>query len=97
MPRLRRLLATAVAVTGASVAAGCGADDAATPSAGPSTAASGAPTSIAATTGPAPAPAPAKAEVPDVLRFRAPGIDGSEVVGADYAGRDVALWFWAPW
>lgn len=94
MPRLRRLLATAVAVAGASVAAGCGADDAATPSAGPSTAVSGAPTSTPSTTGPA---APAAVEVPDVLRFRAPGIDGSEVVGADYAGRDVALWFWAPW
>jgi hypothetical protein len=35
--------------------------------------------------------------VPDVLRFSAPRLGGGRVVGADYAGRDVALWFWAPW
>jgi hypothetical protein len=35
--------------------------------------------------------------VPEVLRFSAPRLGGGRVVGADYAGRDVALWFWAPW
>lgn len=24
-------------------------------------------------------------------------VDGGELVGADLAGKDVALWFWAPW
>lgn len=43
------------------------------------------------------APPAAVAAVPEVLRFTATGIDGSPVVGADYAGKDVALWFWAPW
>lgn len=46
------------------------------------------------------APTPAAAppvSVPDALKFSAQGLDGAPVVGADYAGRDVALWFWAPW
>lgn len=64
---------------------------------------SAAPTTVAAvtSTGPAaPAPTPAAAppvSVPDALKFTAQGLDGAQVVGADYAGRDVALWFWAPW
>lgn len=48
----------------------------------------------------APAPTPAAAppvSVPDALKVSAQGLDGAPVVGADYAGRDVALWFWAPW
>jgi hypothetical protein len=35
--------------------------------------------------------------VPEALDFTAPGIDGGQVVGAEYAGQAVALWFWAPW
>ncbi len=35
--------------------------------------------------------------VPDALQFTATALDGSRVAGADYAGRDVVLWFWAPW
>jgi hypothetical protein len=48
---------------------------------------------------PAPAvgPGPSEVEVPDLLRFEAPGLDGNRVRGADYAGRDLAIWFWAPW
>lgn len=38
--------------------------------------------------------APAQAAV---LDFSAPAVGGGQVVGADYAGRDLALWFWAPW
>lgn len=34
---------------------------------------------------------------PDILNFSAPALDGPEVVGQDYSGQDVALWFWAPW
>lgn len=36
-------------------------------------------------------------EVPKALRFTATGVGGMKIVGADYAGKDVALWFWAPW
>jgi ABC-type glycerol-3-phosphate transport system substrate-binding protein len=36
-------------------------------------------------------------EVPEALDFVAPDLRGGEVVGADLAGQDVVLWFWAPW
>jgi hypothetical protein len=31
------------------------------------------------------------------LAFTAPTVGGGELDLADYAGRDVALWFWAPY
>ena len=31
------------------------------------------------------------------LDFTAPTVGGDDVEGADYAGRPVVLWFWAPW
>ena len=31
------------------------------------------------------------------LDFSAPGVMGGRIDGADLAGRDLALWFWAPW
>jgi hypothetical protein len=34
---------------------------------------------------------------PEVLRFSAPKLGGGTLEGADYSGRDVAIWFWAPW
>jgi hypothetical protein len=34
---------------------------------------------------------------PEVLRFSAPELGGGTVDGQDYSGRDVAIWFWAPW
>ena len=37
------------------------------------------------------------ADTPDILRFRAPALAGGVLHGSDYAGTDVALWFWAPW
>jgi hypothetical protein len=43
------------------------------------------------------APGDASAETASILDFSAPGLDGPAVQGADYSGRDVALWFWAPW
>lgn len=49
--------------------------------------------------GPATSP-PAISEAPEpagVLRFEAPNLAGGVIRGADYAGQDVALWFWAPW
>jgi hypothetical protein len=35
--------------------------------------------------------------ITDVLRFSAPKLGGGSIEGEDYSGRDVALWFWAPW
>ncbi len=32
-----------------------------------------------------------------VLRFTAPRLGGGTIEGEDFAGRDVAFWFWAPW
>jgi hypothetical protein len=43
---------------------------------------------------------PATSEAPEparVLRFEAPDLARGVIRGADYAGKDVALWFWAPW
>lgn len=31
------------------------------------------------------------------LDFAVPALDGGQVEGAALAGKDVALWFWAPW
>ena len=35
-------------------------------------------------------------DVPAALAFRAPLVGGGEFDGAEYAGRPVAFWFWAP-
>ena len=34
--------------------------------------------------------------VPELLQFTAPLVGGGEFVGAAYAGRATAFWFWAP-
>jgi len=36
-------------------------------------------------------------QVPEILRFEAPLLGGGVLHGADFAGSDVAIWFWAPW
>ena len=41
--------------------------------------------------------AAAATPVADVLDFTLPGVTGPQVRGADYAGKSLALWFWAPW
>jgi hypothetical protein len=84
-----RLLA---AVGLAAVLTGCGGGAPTETADAPSTTTAG--PGAAPTTG---SPDGPPAAVPDALRFTAEGVDGSLVVGADYAGRDVALWFWAPW
>ncbi|MFP5310695.1 MAG: hypothetical protein ACLGIR_14075 [Actinomycetes bacterium] len=33
----------------------------------------------------------------ELLDWTAPTLDGGEIRGADFAGRDVVLWMWAPW
>ncbi|MEU7801546.1 thioredoxin-like domain-containing protein [Micromonospora arborensis] len=56
-----------------------------------------------ATTGTAPAatptgsPSAAPAPVPDILRFTGTTLTGAAFDGAQFAGRPVVLWFWAPW
>jgi hypothetical protein len=53
--------------------------------------------SAAPTTTNTPAPsAGAGASVPQVLQLSAPRVGGGTVSLASYAGRPVALWFWAP-
>lgn len=32
-----------------------------------------------------------------MLSFSAPALGGGTIEGADYVGKDVAIWFWAPW
>ena len=44
-----------------------------------------------------PSDQPSVTTVPEILRFTAPQLGGGIVHGADHAGEDVALWFWAPW
>ena len=57
--------------------------------------------STTTTSGDAPTPAetttsPA-ADVPEELDFVAPDVRGGQVVGADFAGQAMVIWFWAPW
>ena len=40
---------------------------------------------------------PASALAADAFDLTATGIDGSQVDLRGYAGRDVVVWFWAPW
>ncbi len=108
----RRIAALAAAVALAAAACGgtadptdLGADAIAPPSASPTVA--GEVATDATTPTPPPgsgsqsaAPTPA-AEAPEAavraLDFTAPALAGGEVRGADFAGRDVVLWMWAPW
>lgn len=46
---------------------------------------------------PEPEPTETAHPVPRELRFTAPRLGGGQIRGAEYAGRDVAVWFWAPW
>jgi hypothetical protein len=41
-------------------------------------------------------PQPAEA-VAGILDFTAPRLGGGRVVGSEFAGQNVAVWFWAPW
>jgi hypothetical protein len=85
-----RIAASVVAL--AFVAAGCGGDAATTAGAGT--------TSRAPDPSGGPSAAPASDRpvgIPEVLEFEAPLLDGGTLRGVDYAGKDVAFWFWAPW
>lgn len=39
----------------------------------------------------------AGAGVPAALDFSLPDLNGGRVDGAELVGKDVVLWFWAPW
>ena len=84
---MRRLL---FCVVGVAVLAACG--DPASSSTEPTTpaavAAVGAPVSTAA--------ASDRTVVPDSLAFTAPRVGGGTINMADFAGKPVLLWFWAP-
>lgn len=40
---------------------------------------------------------PGDAALAPGLDVTLPAVDGGQVVGAELAGRHLALWFWAPW
>ena len=87
MRSLLRARMLALALVAGSVAVACGG-------------ASGPPQTTAPTSPPAAATGStgeAPTETPDILRFKAPRLSGGVLHGEDYAGTDVALWFWAPW
>jgi hypothetical protein len=44
-----------------------------------------------------PPPASPLPEVPRELEFTAPQLGGGTIRGASFAGRDLVMWFWAPW
>ncbi|HEX6262022.1 MAG TPA: hypothetical protein VF097_04160 [Actinomycetota bacterium] len=49
-------------------------------------------------TSPRPTEEPAEdPPVPRELRFTAPALGGGAIDGAEYAGSDLVIWFWAPW
>ena len=55
-----------------------------------------APDPTAAAGGDAPA-APGAPAVPAALAWSVDRIGGGQIDGGDLAGRDIVLWFWAPW
>jgi hypothetical protein len=73
----------AVALAAVAVVASCSSDDRASP----------------ATLAPAPATTAAAVTgaVPAALDFSAPTVGGGELDLRTYAGRNLALWFWAPY
>jgi hypothetical protein len=90
LPLVNRIsrLASLLVMTG--LLAGCGSS--AEQAAAPET-----PASPAAVTTPAPAAATAATSTPKVLDFTAPKLGGGQVVGSELVGRDLAIFFWAPW
>jgi hypothetical protein len=84
------------AVTAGLVLAACGgASD--TGAAGTTTTAGPTSTSTPAAADPGTATTTAAPVVPGELDFVAPDVRGGEVVGAELAGRELVIWFWAPW
>jgi hypothetical protein len=78
---VRRLLAIVVLLA----ACGAPADEIAAP-----------PTEVAATSAAESSPASGTG-VPAALDWQVDRLGGGQIDGGDLAGRDVVLWFWAPW
>jgi hypothetical protein len=53
--------------------------------------------SVPGATSPAPTTSMSPSQVPPELQFTAPRLGGGTVRGADFAGHDLVMWFWAPW
>lgn len=96
-PTSRLLLVAAVAL--AVLVAACGATPEDEASRAPAPAAEPTPTDERdGRADPQPSPDPPDAGVlAPGLDVTLPAVGGGQVVGAELAGRDVALWFWAPW
>ncbi len=92
--------ASALIVSSALVVAACASDPGEDPTP---------PEEVVITTSPSPdaggeaaeptaSPQPTEVTVPTELQFTAADVmTGAEVQGADFAGRAVVMWFWAPW
>ncbi|HEX9683471.1 MAG TPA: hypothetical protein VGA13_10340 [Acidimicrobiales bacterium] len=89
-----RLAATALAAAVALSA--CGSGESSQPASTPTTARAGGSSSDATREARQDQVAGADAAIP-LLGFSAERVGGGSIVGADYAGTDVAIWFWAPW
>jgi hypothetical protein len=85
-PPALRAAALAAALAASSAVSGCAGGSPA------EVASDGAPARPAAT-----ADAASSAPAPDVLAFTATTVQGQPFDGADYAGLDLMVWFWAPW
>lgn len=81
---------TAIALAAlALLVSACGAD-------GPTDAATSDPAAPPVESGAPPSGSTTEA-IPEILDFEAPLLAGGTLRGVDYAGKDVAFWFWAPW
>ncbi len=91
MPRVRILiLPAAIALT----LAACSSE--ATPTADVASAPPAPTSAPSASTPTAAGDAPSGATA-EILDFTLDGLGGGTVMGADYAGTPLAIWFWAPW
>jgi len=91
VPRLRLAASLLAVALAAAACGGSGDEDVAAAPAAETT------TTTAGTSSPTEAEAPAGPAVPEQLDFVAPDVRGGQVVGADFAGQDLVIWFWAPW
>jgi len=92
VPRLRLAASLLAVALAAAACGGSGDDDVAAAPAAESTTTTSAGTSSSTEAG-----APAGPAVPEQLDFVAPDVRGGQVIGADFAGQDLVIWFWAPW
>ena len=96
LPRLTLALAASAAL---GLSACGGSADTGTDAAAPATTSSEeeAPAADPSSGAPPPASSDGGGEVPEALAFTATTVGGESFDGASLAGRDVAIWFWAPW